>query len=303
MGGEPVNDAAAADEVLAAEMRLREKVPRWRQIVKRFRKNKTALGALCVLLLVAVAAIAAPIITKHSPYIGELSDICLPPGPDHLLGCDENGRDIFARILYGGRISLTVGFISVGISVFFGMILGMVSAYYGGWIDNIVQRVLDTLMAFPGILLAIVFMSVFGKGVENAILAISIVGIPGVSRVVRGAVLAAKEQDHVLSARAIGCTDLGIMLKHILPNIMAPIIVNATMSISGAILQTAALGFLGLGVQPPTAEWGYMLANGKEFIFTAPHLITFPGIAIAVTVLSFNLFGDGLRDALDPRLK
>jgi peptide/nickel transport system permease protein/oligopeptide transport system permease protein len=290
------------DIVLDAE-RLQEKVPEWQQVVKRFCRNKTALGAFCVLVLIAICAVAAPLITTHSPYRGELADITAPPGRGHLLGCDENGRDIFARIIYGGRISLTVGFISVGISVFIGMFIGMTSAYYGGWVDNVVQRLLDILMAFPGVLLAIVFMSVFGKGVENAILAISIVGIPGVSRVVRGAALAAKEQDHVLSARAIGCTDLGIMFKHILPNIMAPIIVNATMSISGAILQTAALGFLGLGVQPPTAEWGYMLANGKDFIFSAPHIITFPGIAIAVTVLSFNLFGDGLRDALDPRLK
>jgi peptide/nickel transport system permease protein/oligopeptide transport system permease protein len=282
---------------------LPDKLPQWRQLVKRFIRNKTAVAALFVLIFISFCSIAAPLITGQSPYIGELSEVSAPPGGSHLLGCDENGRDVFARILYGGRISLSVGFISVGISVFFGMIIGIISAYYGGWFDTIVQRLLDILMAFPGILLAIVFMSVFGKGVENAILAISIVGIPGVSRVVRGAALAAKEQDHVVSARAIGCTSPGIMVKHILPNIMAPIIINATMSISGAILQTAALGFLGFGVQPPAAEWGYMLANGKEFIFTAPHIVTFPGIAIAATVLSFNLFGDGLRDALDPRLK
>jgi peptide/nickel transport system permease protein/oligopeptide transport system permease protein len=162
---------------------------------------------------------------------------------------------------------------------------------------------MEMVMAFPSVLLAIIFLSVFGRGIENAIIAVALVGIPGPARIVRSATLATKENDYITAARAIGCNDAAILARHILPNIAAPIIINATMSVSGAILATAALGFLGLGVQPPTAEWGYMLSKGKEFVFTAPHLIIYPGIAISITVLSFNLLGDGLRDALDPRLK
>lgn len=275
----------------------------WRDAVKRFCRNRTALVSLCVLLLLATLAIFAPVFAPYDPYDTDMLQVKAAPSAQHLMGCDENGRDILSRLIYGARISLTVGFISVAISVSIGAAIGLVSAYYGGRVDAVLSRFMEMIMAFPSVLLAIIFMSVFGRGIQNAIIAVALVGIPGPARVVRSATISVKENDYVTSARAIGCTNRMILTRHILPNIVAPIIVNATMSVSGAILSTAALGFLGLGVQPPTAEWGYMLSNGKNFVFTAPHLIAFPGIAISITVLAFNLFGDGLRDALDPRLK
>lgn len=275
----------------------------WRDAVKRFCKNKTAVVALCVLVLMALAAIFADVLTPYGPYDSELSQVKVGPSWAHPFGCDENGRDILTRILYGARISLSVGIISVLISTIIGSAIGLISAYYGGKVDAILSRLMEMIQSFPSILLAIIFMSVFGRGIENAVIAIAVVSIPGPARIIRSSALSAKENDYVTSARAIGCSDARIMFKHILPNILAPIIVNATMSVSGAILSLASLGFLGLGVQPPTAEWGYMLSSGRNYIFSANHIITFPGIAIALTVLSFNLLGDGLRDALDPRLK
>ena len=275
----------------------------WRDAVKRFCKNKTAVVALCVLVLMALAAIFADVLTPYGPYDSELSQVKAGPSWAHPFGCDENGRDILTRILYGARISLSVGIISGLISTIIGSAIGLISAYYGRKVDAILSRLMEMIQSFPSILLAIIFMSVFGRGIENAVIAIAVVSIPGPARIIRSSALSAKENDYVTSARAIGCSDARIMFKHILPNILAPIIVNATMSVSGAILSLASLGFLGLGVQPPTAEWGYMLSSGRNYIFSANHIITFPGIAIALTVLSFNLLGDGLRDALDPRLK
>ena len=272
-------------------------------IVKRFARNKLALISFFILLIIALMAIFADKISPYHPNTGDFALIYAPPSPEYLFGCDENGRDILSRIIYGARVSLTVGFVAVGISTAISIIIGLVVAYYGKLVDTIVMRCLDMLMAFPSILFAIIMMSVFGKGLDKAILAITIVGIPGSVRMVRATAMSVKEMDYVQAARAIGCNDLTIMFKHILPNIMAPIIVGATMSISGTILSSAALGFLGLGMQPPTAEWGFMLSMGKTVIFAGPHLILFPGLAISITVLTFNLFGDGLRDALDPRLK
>ncbi len=269
----------------------------------RLKKNKLAIASLFVLIALSVMAISAPLIAPYDPYTTDMTAVIQKPDANHLLGTDDLGRDMLSRIIYGSRISLRVGFLAVAISMLAGTIIGSIAGYFGGTTDNVVMRIMDMLMAFPPILLAIVFMSALGKGIENAILAISIVGVPGFSRIVRGSILAAKENDYVEAARASGCNDLQIIFIHLLPNILAPIIVNATMSISAAILQTAALGFLGLGVKPPTAEWGSMLATGRAYIFNAPHLITYPGIAISITVLAFNLLGDGLRDALDPRLK
>ncbi|MDR0396452.1 MAG: ABC transporter permease [Oscillospiraceae bacterium] len=275
----------------------------WRDAMKRFARNKTAMAALVMLVLMALAAVFADALTPYGPYDTVLSQNKVGPNAEHLLGSDENGRDILTRILFGARISLAVGFISVMISTLAGSVVGLVSSYYGGWPDIILSRVMEMIAAFPSILLAIIFMSIFGRGIENAVIAIAIVSIPGSARLIRSVALTVKENDYITSARAIGASSTRIMLRHMLPNIMAPIIVNATMSVSGAILSLASLGFLGLGVQPPTAEWGYMLSSGRNYIFSASHIITFPGIAIALTVLSFNLLGDGLRDALDPRLK
>ena len=274
----------------------------WRDAAKRFCKNKTAVVALVILCIMIIAAIFAGVLTPYGPYESDLANVKATPSWAHPFGCDENGRDILTRILYGARISLSVGVITVLISTAAGSVIGVISAYYGV-VDAVLSRLMEMIQSFPSILLAIIVMSVFGRGIENAIIAIAVVSIPGPARIIRSSVLSAKENDYVTAANAIGCTDLRIMFKHILPNILAPIIVNATMSVSGSILSLASLGFLGLGVQPPTAEWGYMLSSGRNFIFSASHIITFPGLAIAITVLSFNLLGDGLRDALDPRLK
>ena len=275
----------------------------WKDAWKRFYKNKTAVVALVVLFLLAMGAIFAGVLTPFDPYEVVLSEVKQAPSAKHLLGTDEQGRDILTRLLYGARISLSVGFISVAISTLLGSIVGIVSAYFGGWVDAILSRFMEMIQSFPSILLAIIFMSVFGRGIENAVIAIALVSIPGPARIIRSSTLSVKEMDYVTSARAIGCTHTRIMFKHILPNTLAPIIVNATMSVSGAILSLASLGFLGLGVQPPTAEWGYMLSDSRTYINSAPHMIMSPGVAIALTVLCFNLLGDGLRDALDPRLK
>ena len=275
----------------------------WKDAWKRFYKNKTAVVALVVLFLLAMGAILAGVLTPFDPYEVVLSEVKQAPSSKHLLGTDEQGRDILTRLLFGARISLSVGFISVSISTLLGSIIGIVSAYFGGWADVVLSRIMEMIQSFPSILLAIIFMSVFGRGIENAVIAIAVVSIPGPARIIRSSALSAKELDYVTSARAIGCTNGRIMFKHILPNILAPIIVNATMSVSGAILSLASLGFLGLGVQPPTAEWGYMLSDSRTYINSAPHMIMAPGVAIALTVLCFNLLGDGLRDALDPRLK
>ncbi len=275
----------------------------WRDALKRFYKNKTAVVALVILAIMVLAAIFAGVLTPYGPYVSDLTQVKVGPSWAHPFGCDENGRDILTRILYGARISLSVGIITVLISTVMGSIIGITSAYYGGVVDALLSRLMEMIQSFPSILLAIIFMSVFGRGIENAIIAIAIVSVPGPARIIRSSVLSTKENDYVTAADAIGCSDARIMFKHILPNILAPIIVNATMSVSGSILSLASLGFLGLGVQPPTAEWGYMLSSGRNYIFSASHIITFPGLAIALTVLSFNLLGDGLRDALDPRLK
>jgi len=303
MADEITNAAPAGDAADELDY-LRAKPPSmFKDVVKRFVRNRLALVSFFLLLAIAFIAIFADILAPYSPYTGDFSQIYEAPSAEHLLGCDENGRDMLSRIIFGARVSLTVGFLAVGISTAISIVIGLTAAYYGKAADVIIMRFMEMLMAFPGILFAIIMMSVFGKGLDKAILAITIVGIPGSVRMVRATAMSVKETDYVQAAKAIGCNDIAIMFKHILPNIMAPIIVGATMSISGTILATAALGFLGLGMQPPTAEWGFMLSMGSKAIFIAPHMILFPGIAISVTVLSFNLFGDGLRDALDPRLK
>lgn len=270
---------------------------------KRLKKNKLAMVSLAFLLLLVFLALFAGMVAPYDPYEGNMPMSLKGPSADHLLGTDELGRDILSRIIYGTQISLRVGIIAVSIALMAGMFFGSVAGYYGGRIDNLIMRFMDIMLAFPSLLLAIAFMMVLGKGIENAIIAIAIVSVPEYARIVRGSVLSVKENEYVQAARTIGCNDGQIIFRHILPNVMAPLIVRSTLGISAAILETAALGFLGLGVQPPYAEWGTMLGSGRGYLFNAPHLVTFPGIAITLTVMAFNLFGDGLRDALDPRLR
>lgn len=274
-----------------------------RDFWRRFRRNRAAMVGLVILAVILVVALFPGWFAPYDYKTNNMMESLQPPSFKHLLGTDEIGRDILSRIIYGARLSLRVGVEAVFLSLLAGIILGALAGYYGGFIDNFIMRLMDIMLAFPSLLLAIAFMAVLGRGLDNAIIAIGIVSIPEYARIVRGSVLSVKENEYVQAAKAIGNRDYQIILYHILPNVMAPIIVRATLGISGAILEAAGLGFLGLGVQPPEAEWGAMLGSGRSAIFSAPHIITFPGIAITITVLSFNLLGDGLRDALDPRMK
>lgn len=273
------------------------------QFIKRFAASRPAMIGLILLAVLVVSAVFAPALAPFDPYESNLPNSLKPPSSNNFLGTDELGRDILSRILYGARISLLVGVESVVLALLFGVVLGATAGFYGGKTDTAIMSVMDVMLSFPSILLAIAFMTVLGRGVEKAVIAIGIVSIPQYARIVRGSVLSVKENVYVMAARALGNGDARLIFVHILPNVMAPIIVRATIGISVSILEAAALGFLGLGVAPPTAEWGTMLGSGRQTIFNAPHIVMFPGLAITVTVMAFNLLGDGLRDVLDPRLK
>lgn len=264
--------------------------------------NKAALIGLIIIILLIFISLFGKFLMPYDPYTGELSNSLQSPSAAHFFGTDEQGRDIFSRVIDGTKISLRVGIISVAIALTIGTIIGSICGYFGGKLDMLLMRVMDIIQAFPSLLLAIAFMSALGKGLDKAVIAISIVTIPEYARIVRGSVLSVRESEYVQAAKAIGNNELVIIFKHVLPNILSPIIVRATLGISSAILDTAALGFLGLGVQPPLAEWGTMLGSGRSYFYNAPYIILFPGLAITLTVLAFNLFGDGLRDALDPKL-
>ena len=276
----------------------------WKDVWYSLRKNVPAmvsLGVIALLAVVAIVTFVAPQVLPYDPYQQDLSVSFQGPSPEHWFGTDQQGRDIFCRILVGSQISLTVGLLSVAISLTIGVTLGAVAGYKGGVVDTIIMRVMDMMLAIPSILLAIAFMAALGQGIDKAIVAIGLVSIPEYARIVRSQVLAVKQSDYVAAARVIGDSDATIIFRHVLPNVMPSIIVRATLGISSAILDAAALGFLGLGVQPPAAEWGDMLGRGRNYIFSAPHAMIFPGLAITVTVLAFNLFGDGIRDAFDPK--
>jgi peptide/nickel transport system permease protein/oligopeptide transport system permease protein len=266
-------------------------------------QNRAALAGMIIIVILVIIALLGKLIEPYDPNIGQLAESLQPPSSAHILGTDEQGRDILSRIIDGTSISLRVGVTSVSFALTIGIILGSIAGYYGKKVDMIIMRFMDMILAFPSLLLAIAFMTVLGRGIDKAIIAISIVTIPEYARIVRSSILSIKESEYVQAARAIGNSDLAIIFKHILPNVISPIVVRATLGISSAILDTAALGFLGLGVQPPAAEWGSMLGSGRTYFFNAPHIVLFPGIAITITVLAFNLFGDGIRDALDPKLR
>jgi ABC-type dipeptide/oligopeptide/nickel transport system permease subunit len=273
-----------------------------RRPVRVFVRNRAALSGLAVLLLLVAAALLAPALARRDPLAADLAGMLAPPSLEHPLGTDELGRDIFSRILHGARISLTLGFVSVGIALSVGVPLGAVGAYRGGWTDLAVMRFVDVLLSFPPILLAISVVVVLGPSLYNAMIAIGIAQMPVYARLVRGVVLSLKEREYVEAARALGAAEARIVFAHILPNCTSPLIVQSTLLVASAILSAAALGFLGLGAQPPIPEWGAMLSKARLYLRVAPHLSVFPGLAILLTTLAFNLLGDGLRDALDPRM-
>ncbi len=280
-------------------------------------RQRSALIGGGILLALLLVAILAPVIAPFDPElvligledIKKRSDPCIhllgcpEDQPQHILGTDGNVRDVFSRVIYGTRVSLFIGFTTVGFAIIVGTILGAVGGYVGGGVDNLIMRFMDVLLAFPSLLLAIAIVTVIGRGLQNALLAIAIVTIPVYARVVRASVLSVKEQEYVAASLALGGSHFHILFLRILPNAIPPLIVQGTLGIATAILDAAALSFLGLGAQPPTPEWGTMLGSERNQVFTAPHLVFFPGLAIMITVLAFNLLGDGLRDAIDPRLK
>ncbi|MCI4462857.1 MAG: ABC transporter permease [Caldisericum sp.] len=276
--------------------------------LKSLKKNKSAIFGLVIVLILIITAVLAPIISPHNPIEQDLYNN-LKPGfwagnTKNILGTDEFGRDILSRIIYGARVSLSVGVIAVIIGVLLGGLAGLFSGFYGGWIDNLIMRTTDIMFALPSILLAIVIVSVLGRGLSKAMIAIGITYAPQIARVVRSETIVVKGSEYIEAAKAIGSPRLRTLRVHVLPNVLSVIIVYTTLSIGSAILDAAALGFLGLGAQPPTPEWGAMLANSNHYI-TGGYwwLATFPGIAILISVLGFNLLGDGLRDAIDPRLR
>lgn len=275
----------------------------WRDAWKAYRKNKIAMIGLIMIVLFIVIAILAPLIAPYDYKAQELSSRLKPPSWAHLFGTDDLGRDLLTRVLYGARISLWVGTFSVLGSIIMGTLLGILAGFYGRWIDMIISRVFDILLAFPSILLAIAIVAILGPSLQNALYAIAIINIPTYGRLVRAKVLSLKSEEFITAARAIGMKNSGILLRHILPNSLTPIIVQGTLGIATAIIEAAALGFLGLGAQPPAPEWGKMLSDSRQFIQTAPWTVVFPGVSIMLTVLAFNLMGDGLRDAMDPRMK
>jgi peptide/nickel transport system permease protein len=295
----------------------------WRDTLRNILRQRSAQVGLVLLGFFFVIALAAPLIAPFDPEVVVLDppysenvsrqDLkylkpciyalgCPTDQPEHIMGLDNNLRDEFSRVIFGARVSLWIGFVTVGFAIVIGTVLGAISGYAGGRTDNVIMRAMDVVLSFPSLLLAIVIVTVLGSGLVNAQLAIGIVSIPVFARVMRASVLSIRETDYVTASRALGESGAGILFRRILPNALTPLIVQATLGIGGAILEVAALSFVGLGAQPPLAEWGSMIAADRKFITTVPTLVLFPGFAITLTVLAFNLLGDGIRDALDPRL-
>jgi len=268
-----------------------------------FRRNRFALVGAAFMIFITFMGVFAPIVATHDPYAQSLRKRMKPPSAEHWLGTDEVGRDFYSRLVYGARVSLFVGIVGTAAGVTLGTIVGLISGFFGGWTDTLIMRVIDIMYSFPGIVLAIVMVAALGPSLFNLILVLVFFAIPTLARIVRGNILSLKELDYAEAARAMGAGRLRIMFHHLLPNTLAPIIVYATLAVAGSILVTASLGFLGLGVQPPQAEWGNILSNGRQYLRKAPMLMVYPGALIFLTVMSINLIGDALRDALDPYLQ
>lgn len=273
------------------------------RVFKELRKNSTAMLGLCILLVEIILVILAPVIAPYDYTAMDIVAAQQGPSAAHWFGTDELGRDIFSRVLYGGRYSISMGVLAVMISTTVGMTIGAVAGYFGGKVDNILMRLLDVIQSLPAMLLSIVLSAVLGPGYFNTILALSVNGMPASARMLRAQMLKVRGNEYIEAAQSINCSKFRIIVRHMIPNSFSPNIVQATMSIAHMIVMAASLSFIGLGVQPPTPEWGAMLTGARQFIRQCPHMVIFPGLAIAVTVLAVNLMGDGLRDALDPKLK
>ena len=289
-------------------IRQEGKVSKLPLTIYKFQKNKRAVFGLYIVIIIFLIAIFANMVSPNDPLGRDiptserLERIGEAPSSEHILGLDDIGRDVLSRIIFGCRISITIGLVSVSIALTIGVIIGSIAGYYGKWVDHLLMRAIDVMMAFPAFLLALMIITILGPSLENAMIAVGIALIPMYARLSRGQVLTIKENDYVEAARMVGARDWRIIVFHILPNAAAPLIVQITLNFASAILSAAALGFLGLGAQPPTPEWGVMLSGARKYLYVFPHLSVFPGIAIMITVLAFNLVGDGLRDAFDPRM-
>ena len=283
--------------------RKSKKTNQMKEIWRRFRKSKTAMLGLCLLIFVLSIAIFADVITPYENAISQSADRLDSPSAAHIFGTDELGRDLFARIVHGSRYSLLIGVSTSVLALVIGGLLGAIAAYYGGWVDNIFMRLTDVVMTVPPILLSLAVVAALGGSLRNLLIAITISCVPSMLRLVRSVVLGVVDEDYIEAARSYGASDMRIILKYVIPNALGPIIVTTTMNVANMILSAAGLSFLSLGVQPPAPEWGALLSDAKTYMFTAPHLLYIPGIFIVIAALSFNLAGDGLRDALDPKLK
>ncbi|MDY3118827.1 MAG: nickel transporter permease [Peptoniphilus sp.] len=272
---------------------------RFYDFLRLFKKNKMAVMGLFIIAVMIAVAVFAPLIATQVPYDQNLANRFQTPSAEHFFGTDNFGRDIFSNVVYGARISLFIGFLATILSVIFGTVIGAVAGFFGGGVDNVLMRLVDIILSIPSLILAIAISTVLGTGIRNLILAVSLSGITNYARIVRASVLSVKEQEYVEAAKIGGASNFRLIFRHILPNCLGPIIVQATLGVGTSILQAASLSFIGLGVQPPTPEWGGMLSQGRSYIQDYPHMTVFPGLAIALTIFSLNLFGDGLRDALD----
>ena len=285
------------------KVKKQKQVSEFGAAMRRLAKNKTAMIGLGIFVVLLVLAILSPVINPYDYATPNVKDRCQGPSLKHWFGTDELGRDIFSRIMYGGRYSLTIGLIATLSSMLAGIVLGAVAGFFGGWVDNLIMRFLDVVQSIPGLLLTICVSAALGTGFDKTILALSVSRIPGMARTLRASVMQTRNEEYVEAAGVIVCGTFRTIVKYVLPNSFAPLLVSATMGIANTILTTASLSYIGLGIQPPTPEWGAMLSAAKKFIRDYPYMLIFPGLFIAITVLSLNMLGDGLRDALDPKLK
>ncbi|WP_326125253.1 ABC transporter permease [Metasolibacillus meyeri] len=284
---------------MRSQVRKKKRKELWQKIYS----NKAALAGLIILSIYALMLVFGPLIAPYDPYEIQLENKLQGPSMEHLMGTDDKGRDILSRILYGSYLTIGVGFSAVLFGGSIGILLGLVAGYYGGRVDSIISRIIDVMLAFPGILLALAIVSALGTSLINVTIAVGFFSIPMFARIVRGSTMEVKKLEYIDAVRTLGANNIIILFRHILPNILSPIIIQASMRLATAILSAAGLSFLGLGAQPPSPEWGAMLSSGRDFLFNAPHIALFPGMMISFLVLGLNLLGDGLRDALDPRMK